>query len=117
MAQLAHRSGLGEDVIEAIENGRRRRGVTVDELTLLARALDLRVSNLLPADPVYLTNPAKRELRQRLLAEKANYQNEFNRITDELAKVAKHMRRVEAEIAQLELPPFVQPFPDDDRSS
>jgi transcriptional regulator with XRE-family HTH domain len=46
--ELAKRSGLSEDVIDAIENGRRRRGITVDELFAFADALKVQVGALLP---------------------------------------------------------------------
>ena len=60
MRELADRSGLPEDVIEAIENGRRRRGVTVDELMTLAHALSWPAAILLPADRDYYTAEEER---------------------------------------------------------
>lgn len=55
MRELAELSGLSEDVIEAIEHNRRRNGVTVDELMVLAHALGVTAFLLLPPDRDYLT--------------------------------------------------------------
>jgi len=62
MRELAERSGLPEDVIEAIENGRRRRGVTVDELMVLANALNTMAPLLLPRDYDYMPEEMKRRI-------------------------------------------------------
>jgi transcriptional regulator with XRE-family HTH domain len=59
MRELAGRAGLSEDVIEAIENGRRRRGVTVDELMVLAHALETMALVFLPPDSDYFTDEQK----------------------------------------------------------
>lgn len=60
MRDLAERSGVSEDAIDAIENRRRRRGMTVDELMGLAHGLRTTGCSLLPPDSDYFTEEEKR---------------------------------------------------------
>jgi transcriptional regulator with XRE-family HTH domain len=64
MRELSERSGIGPDVLDSIENGRRRRGVLVDELMVLAHALGTTSSALLPPDSDYFTDEERRELEE-----------------------------------------------------
>lgn len=63
--ELAEKSGLSEDIVEAIENDRRRRGVTVDELMILAQALGTLALFLLPDAYDYFTDEQKRARDER----------------------------------------------------
>jgi transcriptional regulator with XRE-family HTH domain len=67
--ELAERSGLPEDSIEAIENGRRKRGATVGELMKLGAALSTGPDRLLPELYHYIPDPAKQAEHEKLLAE------------------------------------------------
>lgn len=64
MRELADKAGLAEDAIEAIENGRRRRGVTVDEVMVLAHALRMPAILLLPGDFDYWTDEEKQRANE-----------------------------------------------------
>lgn len=69
MRQLAERSGLPEASIQDIEIGRRKRGVTVDELMKLASALSIDPAKLLPDLLDYESDSVRHSVRQRVLAE------------------------------------------------
>lgn len=63
MAELAkHCPGLSENVIENIENGRpdrhghRRRDITVDEMMIIAKALDVQAGVLMPLEAHWSEN-------------------------------------------------------------
>jgi transcriptional regulator with XRE-family HTH domain len=140
-AEMARQTGLSENVIENIETGRpdadgnRRRDVTVDELLIIARGLDLSVLHLLPNEasaPDILEREDRKKLqieqekRRRMIdgqyklldRHKQRHQEldtERAAVDAELAELRKRMEACRQMIIMLqaELRGIDPPFPDD----
>jgi transcriptional regulator with XRE-family HTH domain len=114
--KMAEHCGLSESVIENIETGRvdadgvRRRDVTIDELLIIARTLDLSPLDLLPAEasqPTFMEEEEarrRREQRQELIALKMSMiDEEERRLRDRRRERAAIDAALEESVAVIEL--------------
>lgn len=102
MRELAERSGLSEDVIEAIENDRRKRGVTVDEVMVLAHALGTAALILLPRDSDYDTDEQRQQAAERDRQREASGRTgALPRLTESLARLTESLAESQAREAEL----------------
>jgi transcriptional regulator with XRE-family HTH domain len=112
--EMAERCGLSESVVENIESGRpgddgnRRRDVTIDELLIIARALDVSLANLLPERATerggYEREEARKKRREReaAIAEHAKmigkYEGHLQELRHQHMKMAKEIQDHEREV-------------------
>lgn len=99
MAQLAEHCGLSENIIENIESGRRdadgnrKRDISIDELIVIAEALDVSVAKLLPdglAPP--MDKPQQRRMLDLAMSIVTEGQDELAMLQREQMAMLKRMR-------------------------